>query len=168
MFFSLLRIRFWSLFSQGSRKGASTRRGILLAALYLYLIGCIGLMFYMLFSAICVPFAEMGLDWFYFTLVGLMGFAFSFVGTIFFSQSQLYEARDNQLLLSMPLRPRTILASRMVFLWLMDFAMNLPIWLTAALVYAQQIGLGGFQCLSLTLLALLLPCFSLALSTLAA
>ena len=168
MFFSLLRIRFWSLFSQGSRKGASTRRGILLAALYLYLIGCIGLLFYMLFSAICVPFAEMGLDWFYFTLAGLMGFAFSFVGTIFFSQSQLYEARDNQLLLSMPLRPRTILASRMVFLWLMDFAMNLPIWLTAALVYAQQIGLGGFQCLSLTLLALLLPCFSLALSTLAA
>lgn len=168
MFFSLLRLRFLGLFSQRSRKGASTRRGILMAALYLYLMGCIGLMFHLLFSAICVPFAEAGLDWFYFTLAGLLGFAFSFVGTIFFSQAQLYEARDNLLLLSMPIRPGTILASRMAFLWLMDFAMNLPILLPAAMVYADQLGLRGFQLFSLVLLALVLPCFSLALSTLAA
>lgn len=168
MLLTLLRLRFLSLFGAASRKKRSKGFVIFMAVVYLYLIFCIGALFYLMFSAICKPFAMLGLSWFYFCLAGLFGFIFSLVGTVFFAQAQLYNAKDNELLLSMPIPPSAILTSRMVFLWLMDFGMNLPVLLPAAMVYGAQIGFSATGYLAQVLLALLLPCLSLALSTLAA
>lgn len=168
MLWTLLRLRFLSLFSARRKKQRSRGFLFFMAAVYLYLIFCIGTLFYLLFSSICEPFNMMGLDWFYFSLAGLFGLIFSLVGTVFFAQAQLYNAKDNELLLSLPVPPGAILTSRMVFLWVMDFAMNLPILLPAALAYQQAIGLPVNSLVCLALLVLLLPCLSLALSTLAA
>lgn len=168
MLFTLLRLRFLSILQPNTKKKRSSAFMIFMAVVYIYLFFMVGSLFYLLFSTICKPFAAMNLSWFYFTLAGLIGFIFSLVGTVFFAQAQLYNARDNELLLSMPITPGTILISRMVFLWLMDFAMNLPVLFPAALAYHQILGLNPAAMFCQIILALLLPCLSLALSTLAA
>lgn len=168
MLWTLLRLRFRGLLG-GTRKKQRTRGFLaLMTVVYLYLFVCLGALFYMLFSALCGPLQQMGLAWFYFTLAGLVGLIVSLVGTVFFAQAQLYNAKDNELLLSLPIPPGTILVSRMVFLWSMDFVMNLLVVLPAALAYHGQIGSSAAGLLCQGLLALLLPCLSLALSTLAA
>lgn len=168
MLATLLRLRFRSLLGGTRRRKRTTGFVAFMGIVYLYLFFCIGMLFYLLFSSICEPFAALGLSWFYFTLAALFGLVFSLVGTVFFAQAQLYNAKDNELLLSLPIPPGTILLSRMVFLWLMDFAMNLLVLLPAALAYAWQIGFTATGYAAQVLLALLLPCLSLALSTLAA
>ena len=77
MLLTLLRLRFLSLFGAASRKKRSKGFVIFMAVVYLYLIFCIGALFYLMFSAICKPFAMLGLSWFYFCLAGLFGFIFS-------------------------------------------------------------------------------------------
>lgn len=168
MLWTLLQLRFRGLLGGTRKKKRSQGFLVFMALVYLYLFFCVGALFYLLFSSICEPFQQMGLSWFYFTLAGLVGLVFSLVGTVFFAQAQLYNAKDNELLLSLPIPPGTILVSRMVFLWVMDFAMNLLVVLPAALAYQRQIGFRSAGIACQVLLALLLPCLSLALSTLAA
>ena len=165
MLATLLRLRFRSLLGGTRRRKRTTGFVAFMGIVYLYLFFCIGMLFYLLFSSICEPFAALGLSWFYFTLAALFGLVFSLVGTVFFAQAQLYNAKDNELLLSLPISPGTILLSRMVFLWLMDFAMNLLVLLPAALAYAWQIGFTATGYAAQVLLALLLPSLSMALIT---
>ena len=46
-----------------------------------------------------------------FATAGLMALGLSVFGSVFATQSQIYDAKDNGLLLSMPIPPRTILLS---------------------------------------------------------
>lgn len=165
---TLLRLRFRSLLGGTRRKKRTKGFAALMGLVYLYLFICIGALFYLLFSSICEPFEMLGLSWFYHTLAGLFGLVFSLVGTVFFAQAQLYNAKDNELLLALPIPPGTILLSRMAFLYVMDFAMNLLVLLPAALVYGRQVGYTAAGYGAQVVLALALPCLSLALSTLAA
>jgi ABC-2 type transport system permease protein len=59
-------------------------------------------MFASLFYSIGKLFGGTELEWFYFALAGIISFALSFVGSVFATQTQIYDARDNELLLSMP------------------------------------------------------------------
>ena len=61
--------------------------------------------------------ATSGFSWLYFLYVMGASFVISTIGCIFLSLSQLYEAKDNELLLSMPISPRSILFCRMLPLY---------------------------------------------------
>ena len=75
-----------------------------------------------MFSLFAEPMLETGLAWMYFALAGLSCIAISVVGSIFATQSYLYEAKDNELLLSMPIPVSYILASRLLALLVLEFA----------------------------------------------
>ena len=49
-------------------------------------------------------FVEMGLGWLYFSLAFLAGAAMTLIGNVYATQNQLYNARDNELLLAMPVK----------------------------------------------------------------
>lgn len=85
-------------------------------------------------------FCSLGMEWLYFALAGLMAFAFSVFGSVFMTQSQLYDAKDNALLLSMPIRPGHILMSRMLILLLMTAVYAVGILVPAFIVYAVLFG----------------------------
>lgn len=87
---------------------------VLFGILYLYLLVVIVGMMCLVFSQLAPVYHTMGLDWLYFSMAGLMGFGFSVFGSVFMTQSQLYDAKDNDLLLSMPIRPGMILLSRIL------------------------------------------------------
>ena len=132
---------------------------ILLAALFLVLFG---FTFYTL--ALALP--GMGLGWFYFALAAAMAFTLGFIGSVFTAQQQLFSARDNELLLSLPVRPRDILGARMAVLLLMDYAFAFAVLLPAGVAWfvadAPSPGAAGIigYVVSSLLLPLLIMCFT--------
>ena len=71
----------------------------------------------MLFSSSFIP---QGLDWLYFALMGAIAVCVSLIGEVFATYSMLYNAKDNELLLSMPIPAGKILLARMSTLYIMS------------------------------------------------
>ena len=122
---TLLKVQFAALKasllrSRRKQSKGGTGRTIGFAVLFLYVIICFFIMFGSMFSSICMPLHELGLGWLYFAIAGLMAFMLTFIGNVFATQTQLFDAKDNELLLSMPIAPKFILGSRMLLLLALD------------------------------------------------
>lgn len=135
--------------------------------LMLFSFAALGTMFWRVFSVIAEPFHMAGLDWLYFAMAALMEFALMFIGSVFTAKAQLYEARDNDLLLSMPIKPSHILLSRMFMLWVIAFVLGMVTAVPGLLVW---LGMGAFSGAGLAayllVFVLLLPLLTLAVSAL--
>ena len=96
------------------KKKKSKGMAVLFAVLYLYLGVLVAGMMCLTFSSLAPVYHQLGMDWLYYAMAGLMALALSLFGSVFMTQNQLYDARDNDLLLSMPIPPSAILLSRML------------------------------------------------------
>lgn len=85
-------------------------------------------------------FLETDFAWLFFALAALLAFAFGIFGTVFTTQSQMYQAKDNELLLAMPLKPSAIIGSRVVVLYLLTFVFTAAVMAPAGLVYSMEKG----------------------------
>lgn len=142
---ALISVRFRAMLAaltaQGrQKKKRSTGMIILFALLYIYVFAVICGMMGMTFFGLAAPYHAMGLDWLYFSMAGLMGLAMAVIGSVFTTQSQLYDAKDNDLLLSMPIPPKAILLSRMVPLLALNLLFAGLVIFPAIVVYATVIG----------------------------
>lgn len=148
-----------------SNKRNSKLKIVGFAALMIYACFAFMVMFGVLFfEPIAKPFFNYGIGWLYFTFFAMSAFALMFIGGIFMAKSQLYEARDNDLLLSMPIPPKLILASRMAMLMFMNYVFDLLVAIPAAIMWfrATQVSVGAF--ISFLLIFLALPFFAMAVS----
>ena len=168
---TLLRVRLTALgkgligagqTKKARKKGAAV--GFVLLLLYGF--AALGFMFWHFLSTVAVPFHALGLDWLFYTVAGLAAFSLMLVGSVFFAKAQLYEARDNQLLLSMPIRPGDVLMSRMLTLLVICVAFSLPVTVPTAIIGLMYMEPTALEIVSFVLLFLLLPLLSLALSAL--
>lgn len=138
---TLLSIRFRALISGLMAQSRRRKKGgagmtVLFTLLYLYVIIVVCGMTAMTFLNLAGPYHALGLDWLYFAMAGMMGLGLAVIGSVFTTQSQLYDAKDNDLLLSMPVPPRTILLSRMVPLLALNLLFASIVMLPAMVVYA--------------------------------
>lgn len=175
MFKVLLKSRLASLksmFLGAGRKNNQSSKGkmILFGLLMLYVFACIMFMLYGMFSQLAGPFGKAGLGWLYFAMYTVMDLSLIIIGSIFLAKSQLYEARDNELLLSMPIKPRDILGSRMAMLLIMNYVYGLAVTIPAGVAWLGSSGqaVSAGQIISFVLVSLLLPLLALALSCLLA
>src|SRR5699024_9310791 len=113
---SQIRIVFSSLFRSSGTKKMNMAMKVGIGLLAVYVIGCIFMLFGMIGAASCLPLHQAGLDWFYFSLMGGISILLNIIGGIFASKTVLFDAKDNELLLSMPIPPFLILAGRMLSL----------------------------------------------------
>lgn len=91
--------------------------GLLAAYVVVCLIGSVAVMF----SPLAEAFGALpGLEWLYFALAGILVFMLTFVGSVFSTQNLIFKAKDNELLLSMPVPTHYILASRVASLFVLD------------------------------------------------
>ncbi len=132
--------------------------------LMIYVVACFVFLFAMSADALCAPLVSMGQEWLFFALMGIMATAMGIFGSVFTTQSKLYEARDNELLLSMPIPSRLLLFSRLLGLYVQTFFFQILVLLPSAVVYALRCGMDFVQGLLYALICLLLPLFTLALS----
>lgn len=122
----LLKTRFLALADQfsGQSKGKraiSIRRIVLLAVAALLLLALAGYVVSLLLTPLYKTLLKSDLEWLYFALTGVAAFLISFMLTSFYAQGSIFEAKDNEMLLSMPIRPSAILGSRLGALYFLNF-----------------------------------------------
>lgn len=146
------------------KKGRSKGGFVLYALLWVYVVLVFGFLFYQMMDTLCMPLISAGLSWLYFALAGTMATALGVFGSVFATQSQLYEAKDNELLLSLPIPPGKILLARMLILYIQNFIFEAAVLVPCLLVYLQTGGMPPLGTAFFLLLILLLPLLALALS----
>lgn len=162
MFKALMRVQLASVMASlmRSSKGNEKRSGgsaALIAVLFVFVAAILVFAFGAMFYAIAEPMHTMALDWFYFAMAALTAFALCFIGSVFTAQQQLFSARDNELLLAMPIKPKFILGSRMVMLLAINYALELLVMLPAAVIWGVKVGYSAVGVAALVLGILLLP-----------
>ena len=85
----------------------------------LLMVGVIGGMFTVLSLAMCRSMAEAGMSWFYFAIMGLMAILLGAFGSVFTTYSSLYLPKDNDQMLSLPIPVDTLIAARLLGVYLM-------------------------------------------------
>jgi len=154
-------------FRIGKKKSGAGKK-ILLTILALYISASFFIMFLGLFASILEPFFSAGIGWMYFAILGLTAFGLSIVGSIFTASAQLFGAKDNELLLSMPLKPADILLSRLLVILAFEYAFTAIVALPAFLLWAARGYASAAGILFFFIGVFLLPLMAMALSLLLA
>lgn len=105
-------------------------------ALYVLLMaGLLGGMFALLAVGICAPMAAAGVGWLYYLVMGLIAVLLGAFGSVFSTYSSLYLSKDNDLLLSMPIPVRYVMASRLLGVYLLGLMYSGVATVPAVIVY---------------------------------
>ena len=128
----LIKARMLELLDQFSGKkksktAVSTGKIALLLLGGLALLALLAAFFGMMLSPMYPSMAAAGLKWLFFAIGGIMTLLISFMFTMFYAQGAIYEARDNEMLLSMPISPSAILLSRVLSLYFLNFLFSLAL-----------------------------------------
>lgn len=119
---------------KGNKKDSakhSVGRIVGMTLLYLYLIVIFVFLFAMSFSQLAPVYGALDLGWLYFAMSFITMSLIMLIGSVFLAKGMLFEAKDNELLLSMPIPPRTILVSRMLSLYIMNLVYGFTVALPA-------------------------------------
>ena len=120
--------------SQKKKMGAGTI--VLLAVLGAFLFLTFSSMFFALFMSLLFSLRAADIDLsFYFAATGALVLLLCLFGSVTATQSELYGSRDNELLLSMPIPPSSILISRMLLLVLLNYLFALVVSLPSFVCY---------------------------------
>ena len=150
------------LFSGKDGKRRSKGKLLAFSALMLYAFGAIGFMFWLMADTLCASLVQAGMAWVYFALMGTIATGFGIIGGVFMAKNKLYEAKDNDLLLSMPIPAWMVIFSRISSLYALTFLFEGLVFVPTLVCYFTVAGfaLPAFLC-SLTVL-LILPLGALA------
>lgn len=121
-----------------AKKNKARTRGATIGYIVLFVLlmaGLLGGMFGVLSHTMCGPLAALDMDWLYFVIMGMMAVFLGAFGSVFNTYSGLYLAKDNDLLLSMPIPVRVIMTSRLLSVYLMGLMYSGIVILPAILVY---------------------------------
>lgn len=154
----------------GKKSNATTGKGgmVAIAILMVFAFAFFMLMIGSLFMQFGSSLMGTGIEWLYFSFAGVMGFMMCFIGSVFATYTQIFEAKDNELLLSLPIKPINILVSRMVYLLILNLFYVVLFMLPATVVYFVLWGFDIFVLLFALIATVALCLISLAFSTLIA
>lgn len=168
---TLIKIRLQGILlrqTKSSKKSRGNSLGKVISMIFLFgyvAVVFIG-MFWMLFHTLIEPLHLMNLDWLYFALMSLVIIMLCFIGSVFVTHHEIYEAKDNELLLSMPIKNRDILLSRVFTILILNYVYEILVAAPAFYVYITTIGMNLIQMIMFLLVFITLPLFVLALSCL--
>ncbi|MDD7186603.1 MAG: hypothetical protein PUH93_02520 [Clostridia bacterium] len=115
------------------------RRSTVAIIFFVALMAVIPLFFAALFLFLalmtCEPFAAAGLGWFYFTVMSGAAILLGVFGSVFNTYASVYLAKDNDLLLSLPIPVKDVLIARLLGVLSMSFYYSAPATITSAVVY---------------------------------
>lgn len=129
------------------------------------MIGLLGGIFTGLSLSVCETLVQLDMGWLYFLLMGGIAVMLGAFGSVFNTYSGLYLAKDNDLLLSLPIPVRTIMTARLLNVWLMGSMYSAVVLVPALAVYWVKAGAsvsriicGLLLLVIVTVIVLLLSC----------
>ncbi|MBO4377633.1 MAG: hypothetical protein J5889_01625 [Clostridia bacterium] len=132
---------------------------------FVIMVGMMGGMFTGVSILLCGPLTEAGMGWMYFMILGGLSIFMGAFGSVFNTYSGLYLAKDNDLLLSLPIPVRTIMTARLLNVYLLGTMYLATVLIPALIVYWAVAGLiasrlicGILLFVSVSFVVLLLSC----------
>lgn len=124
-------------FLRSSKTGKARSRASAVGYALLFAVLVVVLM--LCFAGMALPLASVllpaGLDWLYFASMGLTALLMSVLASAFTSYSGLFQSRDNELLLSLPIPPAVIFGVRVSTVYLACLIYLLMAWVPAVVCY---------------------------------
>ena len=150
------------------KKNIMRSRGATIAYIALYallMVGLLGGMFALMAVGLCGPLVEGGMGWLYYLLMGLIAVFLGTFGSVFSTYSSLYLSKDNDLLLSLPIPVRCVMASRLLGVYLLGLMYAAVVivpgvivyWLTAPVTAGTIVG-GVLMVLIVSVIVMVLSC----------
>lgn len=125
----------WLIQNKKSKKLRSKSGMILLALMCAAIFVIFGFVFYMLGIMLCEPLITMGLGWMYLCMMSFIAITFGVFGSVFSTYTTLYQAKDNEFLLSMPIPPSKILTVRLIGVWIWGLIYEMIVLVPALIAY---------------------------------
>ncbi len=122
----------------GKKRGAGSF--VLFVVLLLFVLLSLGASFYAAADMLAAAMLPRGLSWLYFALIGTLSVFVGVLGGVFSTYAGLYLAKDNDLLLSLPIPPRRILLVRMVAVYAAGLVYSAVAWIPGVLCYGAHGG----------------------------
>ena len=153
-----------AFFIQG-KNGKRRSAGVIVAfsLLMVYAFGAVGFLFWTIADMLCRPLVQADLTWVYFAFMGTVSTGLGIVGGIFTAKVKLYEAKDNDLLLSMPIPAWAVLLSRMAGLYLFTLFFEALVFVPTAICYFMTAGFTFSAFICWLAVLLLMPLGALAI-----
>ncbi|HHT17924.1 MAG TPA: hypothetical protein GXZ77_09505 [Papillibacter sp.] len=169
VFWISIRSMIATMFPRYRKSDAKTKRRLLLyillfAYVLISVVGGEAAMFYGLAKSL----GAAGYGWLYFAVVGFAVLGLCVVGGLFLTHAQLFAAKDNELLLSLPIKPGVVLLSRIASLLVLDYIFTLIVAGPAAVIWIAVNSISGVGAVFLLLSVILLPLPAMGLSMLIA
>ena len=139
-----------------------TRKGVLIFGAIL--IAYLAFMFTFLAIVLAKTMLPLDMGWFYFVVLSGMATVFGTLGSVFSTCYTLYMAKDNDLLLSMPIPVKYVILSRLLSVYLMGLFYSGMLSIPAVVVYWVRAGVTPAVLLGGLLLILLISLIVLGLS----
>jgi len=158
---ALLKKQIWALKAfftvgkNGKRRSVGAIAGF--ALLFLYGFGGMAVLFWLMAGELCEPLVSVGFGWVFFAFIATIATGFGIIGGVFMAKTQLYEAKDNDFLLSMPIPSWAILLSRMIGVYLLTFAFETLVFAPALIKYYTVVGLSATALLGGIVILLVMP-----------
>ena len=152
-----------------AKKNKMRSKGGIAAYIVLFLVimvGFLGGMFTFLSLSMCGGLTQAGMGWLYFLLMGMIAIALGAFGSVFNTYSGLYLAKDNDLLLSMPIPVRHIITARLLNVFLLGTMYAATAFVPALIVYWCVAGLTAARVVCGVLMFLIVSAIVLILSCL--
>lgn len=128
----IFRMYFYDAKKNKARSAGSV---VAMFILFAFLLAYGGVMFFMLGMALCGPLCTAGMGWLYFFIIGGMALFLGMIGSAFSTYNMLYVSKDNDLLLSMPIPVKHIVASRVTCVYLLGLLYASVIIIPCYIVY---------------------------------
>ena len=122
------------------KTGKSRSKGAVVLGIISYvavLQGCMGAMFGMEAYSVCEPLCSAGLDWMYMAMMSMMALTIGILGSVFNTYASLYQAKDNDLMLSLPIPVRAILFARLSGVYIMGAMFAVTAMVPGIIVYGM-------------------------------
>ena len=167
---TLLRKQMMEIFRQyffNAKTNKKRPTGTVVAYMVLFvllMVVVLGGMFALLSVALCGALVTVHMDWLYFVIMSLLAVFLGAFGSVFNTYSGLYQAKDNDLLLSMPIPVHTIMIARLLSVYLMGLMYSGVVIVPAVIVYWITAPLTVGAVLGCLWLVVLLSLFVMTLS----
>lgn len=126
-----------SFLFQNKKDGKRRSKGsiILYILLFVYCFGMFGSLFYTFADTLCNVYFDMGYGWLYFTLFGMLATGIGVFLSIFSIYSTIYQAKDNEFLLSLPAKPSQIILAKLLGCYITTFIFEMLVIFPAYIVF---------------------------------
>ena len=131
---------------------------------FAYIAIVFGSMFGYMFNMVLEPFTAIGYEWLYFGIMAVLIVLLCFIGSVFTTQQEIYGAKDNEILLSMPIKTSDILLSRIFVVLIINYLYEALIAIPGGIVYFTQVPFDLLKLLFFLIVIITLPLLALALS----